>query len=762
MTQTAIVEGSVSAGGDVTLSQGSQVNGTILVSGGDITLSQSSSIIGNIIGAGTVTFSQGSTSTGSVSAGSTSLPPTPHVPPLFLATTGPTAIITVADVYRITVNDGYQTYECDVWLTSDIDVGNFLDGCGGSTLPTTGSAPTVSILSPAAAATLVGTTTVQVGATDPQDAPGTLTVELSIDGGAFTTMTYNATTSVYEGTWDTTAEADGSHTLDARATDSLGIKTDAALVPVTVDNIVEEPTAAISNPIDGSTVTSTITVQVNATDVQDATGNLTVQVSIDGGSFVTTTYNTTTQRYEYSWDTTGVSDGNHTIDARATDSSANTTNATRVSVSVDNVDGPPTASISSPLSGATVSGTTTVRVTATDQEDTVGTLTVQVSFDSGAYASSTTYDSGSATYQLTWNTTSVSDGTHTIGARAIDNGGKTTTSTSTSVTVNNAGATSTTSTLGGFTWFTNAIDVSTSTTSTWVTLDLSAHVGASTTGVVMEIVHTAASIGDIGVVRGTEDTRDYMSTSTYEEIESKTHRWQIVKVDSSLRIQGYISSGDIDFKLLGYTTGLDPVYFTTPPDITPTTTAVWTAVDVSSYVDTDADGVILLIDSVTSTDQDYGVRESGSTYSTTNRELEEYGNSMYLVGIDASDRFEVYLASTFVQVYLVGQTKGSVVYYKEDVAVTDPITGSYQTLDLDNFATTTNANGLVFYASMGTAVGDAKLNFRHGDSTDDWNGDIGAGTHLQAMMGIKSNGTWDEHMASTQSDVYIAAYTKPP
>ena len=127
------------------------------------------------------------------------------------------------------------------------------------------------------------------------------------------------------------------------------------------------------------------------------------------------------------WDTTGVSDGNRTIDARSTDSSANTTNATRVTVNVDNVDGPPTASISSPLSGATVSGTTTVRVTATDQEDTVGTLTVLVSFDGGAYASSTTYDSGSATYQLTWNTTSVSDGTHTIGARAIDNGSKTTT-----------------------------------------------------------------------------------------------------------------------------------------------------------------------------------------------------------------------------------------------------------------------------------------------------------------------------------------------
>jgi hypothetical protein len=98
----------------------------------------------------------------------------------------------------------------------------------------------------------------------------------------------------------------------------------------------EAPTADTTSPANGSTVAGTETIQVNATDDRDGAGTLTVEVSIDGGAFQAATYNAGNDRYEYSWDTTLETDGAHTIDARATDSAAQTTNASQISVTVDN------------------------------------------------------------------------------------------------------------------------------------------------------------------------------------------------------------------------------------------------------------------------------------------------------------------------------------------------------------------------------------------------------------------------------------------
>ena len=144
---------------------------------------------------------------------------------------------------------------------------------------------------------------------------------------------------------------------------------------------------------------------------------------------------------------------------------------------------------------------------------------------------------------------------------------------------------------------------------------------------------------------------------------------KIVKLNGSRLIQGYIEDTSIDFKLLAYTMGTDPSYFAIPHDITPATTASWTTVDVSSYVDVNANGVILFIESVTSSPVAYGVREVGSSFATTSLELEEFGNSMYLVGIDSSDQFEAYIESGDIRLYLVAETQGSVVYYTDDTAV---------------------------------------------------------------------------------------------
>lgn len=311
----------------------------------------------------------------------------------------------------------------------------------------------------------------------------------------------------------------------------------------------------------------------------------------------------------------------------------------------------------------------------------------------------------------------------------------------------------------GFFWFTNAMDISLITALSWQDIDLTDEVPVGTTGAIIEIINTGTDGTQSGVVRGKDDTREYMSNSNYQTVEDETHRWQIVKVDSNRVIQGYVEDTQIDFKLLGYTMGTDPVYFNTPLDVTPTTENEWTTADVSAFVHADADGVILFIASTQDDDRDYGVREVGSSFSTTNRDLENRSSTMYLVGIDANDQFEVYHTDfDDVKFYLVGQTRGSVVYYSDDLAVSDPATGSFQEIDADTYAVPAVANGLILRVT--SASNDRISGLRHGDSTDTWTPDVGGDTHIQAAIGINDSNVWDEYIEDAEVDVTIAAYTR--
>jgi hypothetical protein len=185
-------------------------------------------------------------------------------------------------------------------------------------------------------------------------------------------------------------------------------------------------------------VSGTATVQVNAADAQDAAGSLAAQVQIDSGAWQAATYNSSTSRYELSWNTTTVTNGGHMLTARATDSGTSTTTTASLSVTVNNVasNTAPVVSITSPSNGSTVVGSITIQVNATDAQDAAGTLSVQVQIDGGAWQAAT-YNGTASRYQLNWNTTTVSEGSHTIGARATDSGTFTTVATPISVTVDN-------------------------------------------------------------------------------------------------------------------------------------------------------------------------------------------------------------------------------------------------------------------------------------------------------------------------------------
>jgi hypothetical protein len=92
---------------------------------------------------------------------------------------------------------------------------------------------------------------------------------------------------------------------------------------------------------------------------------------------------------------------------------------------------PPTVSMTSPANGASVSGTT-VSVAAT-ASDNVGVASVQFTLDGANLGSPI----ATAPYQVTWDTTAVANGSHTLAAKASDAAGNATTATSVSVNVGN-------------------------------------------------------------------------------------------------------------------------------------------------------------------------------------------------------------------------------------------------------------------------------------------------------------------------------------
>jgi hypothetical protein len=91
---------------------------------------------------------------------------------------------------------------------------------------------------------------------------------------------------------------------------------------------------------------------------------------------------------------------------------------------------PPTVSITAPAAGTTVSGTTSVTANASDN---VGVTSVQFKLDGTNIGSPVT----TAPYTISWDTTTATNGAHTLTAVASDAAGNTTTSAGVGVTVQN-------------------------------------------------------------------------------------------------------------------------------------------------------------------------------------------------------------------------------------------------------------------------------------------------------------------------------------
>lgn len=154
------------------------------------------------------------------------------------------------------------------------------------------------------------------------------------------------------------------------------------LVVTTTQSIdTTKPTASITAPSAGGTLTGTTLVTVNASDDIAVTA---VDVAIDGIAIGSDT----TAPYEINWDTTAAANGTHTVTATARDAAGNVGAAAPVSVSVANIvdTQPPTAPTGLT---ATVNGPQRVTLAWVASTDDVAVTSYEVRRDAAVIGSST-------------------------------------------------------------------------------------------------------------------------------------------------------------------------------------------------------------------------------------------------------------------------------------------------------------------------------------------------------------------------------------
>ena len=192
-------------------------------------------------------------------------------------------------------------------------------------------APSISISSPTNSATVAGTISIQVNASDNV---GVSSVTLYVDGKS----AGSSSASPFTISWNSATVPNGSHTLMVTAKDAAG-NTSSSSIQVNVSNVsgsdITNPTVNISSPSNGSTVSGTVSITANASD---NAGLNVVRFSINGNLV----HSDNSSPYSYSWNTSSASAGVHVLTATAVDAAGNSSTH-EIEVTVNTTVLPPTS-----------------------------------------------------------------------------------------------------------------------------------------------------------------------------------------------------------------------------------------------------------------------------------------------------------------------------------------------------------------------------------------------------------------------------------
>ncbi len=248
------------------------------------------------------------------------------------------------------------------------------------------------------------------------------TVQLSADGSSLATTVGSGSATA---TWNSTSVPDGSHTIGASIVDARG-KSASASATVTVDNT--PPSTFIASPAANSFFTGSLPTTAHASD---AHGIASVQFAIDGvpaGGVLTSPDGGSGFNYSSTLSLASLTSGPHQLTAVATDMAGNASTTAAVAFSIGVT--PPAVSIAAPPNGSFAHSKVTVNASVTG-----GALpdSAQLYVDGTASGAPIT----SSPFSFAWNTTGLTDGTHTLMVRVTDAQSRTASSAVVNQTVDN-------------------------------------------------------------------------------------------------------------------------------------------------------------------------------------------------------------------------------------------------------------------------------------------------------------------------------------
>lgn len=248
------------------------------------------------------------------------------------------------------------------------------------------------------------------------------------DGSVSKVEFYNGTqlihtelSSPYNFTW--TNVGVGSYTLTAKAYDNQGATTTSSPLNLTVKAATNQsPAVKITSPVSGASVVAPGSITVSAS-ASDSDGSIAKVEFYSGTKLINTQLSSP---YTFTW--SNVAAGSYSLTAKAYDNQGATTTSPAVSLTVKAANQPPTVEITAPLSGASTTAPGSFNITA-NASDSDGSIS-KIEFYDGSQLIHTELASP---YAFTWS--NVAAGTHSLTAKAFDNQGATTTSSTVSLTV---------------------------------------------------------------------------------------------------------------------------------------------------------------------------------------------------------------------------------------------------------------------------------------------------------------------------------------
>ena len=293
-------------------------------------------------------------------------------------------------------------------------------------LPIDVTPPTGALTSPPAGSTVFGNASIQVTAADDQLVDY---IEFYIDGNLDGTYDCSGPSCSASYDWNTTSESEGEHVIQVILVDGWNNSTVLTPISVIVDNVDQDdihPTAVITEPASGQTVSGNVLIETLVAD------NLVIdKVEFYINSEIVFT-DSIAPDYNYLWSTDSLPDDeNYVISIIAYDEVGNEGPSTAITVHLDNYDSiNPSGLIMYPYAGQIISGQQTISILA---EDNAGIDSVDFFINNVLV-----YSDFVEPYEYDWNTEfEFEDANHIIGSIVTDLAGNQFEIPSISVFVNN-------------------------------------------------------------------------------------------------------------------------------------------------------------------------------------------------------------------------------------------------------------------------------------------------------------------------------------